>query len=583
MSQVQHGFPVLNPMFPGGTDMTVLNELPTWDWSTVFRPHLWGYLFFGLDTGAAWQWWIPALALVVSCYLFIVSMIPRRPVTAAALAVATLYTPMLQWFYTPSSLWPVAWALLAMAGTVWVLTDRRRWVRYSWAGVVGYAAVTMGMGLYVPFMLPGLFVFAAFFVGYVLRTWTRQHLNVRLVVTRAAPLICAGLAGLLVLTAFVATRIDTFRAILSTVYPGQRSQQTGQLLAHDPFLAGIAGGPWNESLRVLGSSILGGNASEGSSVILLSVFLLPGLIWFAIRSLSRQRETDWLALCILACFLSVLAFLLIPGWDWAAKLLFFDRVPTERFRIAFIVFLPVFVALVVENVDRGGALRKWFIGAICAVMTAGIFVVQWRVLKTEDPAVLFAATHWKLIVVLLLATTFLFFVRRGAAVAAISLLVATLLIGGGVNPLYRGVFDLNQTAIGATVHDIDAKGVGTWIGVGTYETMAVLVETGVPSLSGIQTYPSKAMWSEIDPSAHFEENWNRLGRVVWELRAGGVAVSNPYPDVIEVSIDPCSEFAQRNIKYVLTDRAETADSCLVPTAVVKQGNLTMRILTVVTE
>ena len=152
-----------------------------------------------------------------------------------------------------------------------------------------------------------------------------------------------------------------------------------------------------------------------------------------------------------------------------------------------------------------------------------------------------------------------------------------------VNPLYRGVFDLSETATGISIEESNDEDPGTWVGVGSFEAMALLVESGVQSLSGVQTYPSEEMWSAIDPSGKFETEWNRLGHVQWAFGTGEPTVVNPQPDVISVSFDPCSAFAQKNVSYVLTDGAPNESSCLVENAVIPQGTLVMRVYEIVPE
>jgi hypothetical protein len=166
-------------------------------------------------------------------------------------------------------------------------------------------------------------------------------------------------------------------------------------------------------------------------------------------------------------------------------------------------------------------------------------------------------------------------------VGAAAILVASILMGWGINPLYRGVFDLSTTATGRAVNNIDDARPGTWVGIGSYETMAMLMESDVHSLSGVQTYPSKAMWKEIDPTSKYAQEWNRLGHVHWSIASGAPTVKNPQPDVISVTIDPCSTFAQKYVNYVLTDGLLSANKCLVQAADVKQGILDMRVYRIV--
>ena len=562
--------------------MTVLNELPSWDWSSLFRPHLWGYLLFGLDSGVSWEWWLPAIGMIGACYLFIVTINPRRPVTAALISLALFFTPLVQWWYGPSTMWPIAWALLAMAGCVWILVDKRRWVRFLLAGLVGYFAVTMAMGLYVPYIVPAMLVFVCFAAGYFLRVKPWQHGGFRAAIAAAGPYLVAGTAAIAVTLAWVVAHFPTFEAIFSTVYPGQRSEPTGALLSVDPHLMSLAGAPWDGALKATaGETILGANSSEASSVILLSLFLLPALVWFAIDRYRRSRTIDWPLVLSVLGFLVVTAYLLVPGWDAVAHVLQLDRVPAKRFKIVFVVLLPLFAALTIEQVDRAPRRLASKIGAACAAFTIVVLAGLWLIMKRLDPTTLGLADGWKYAVVAIVVATVLLFIRRGIPFAAAALLIASLLVGWNVNPLYRGVFDLSETKTGKLVTQTNDSKPGTWVGVGSNETLATLVQSGVSSFTGVQNYPSRQMWKEIDPTSRYINKWNRLAHVEWTLGTGIPTVGLAQEDLVVVKLDPCSAFAQKYVTYVLLDSEASTSSCLVRLESTQQGSRLMRIYAVV--
>lgn len=583
VSQVENGFPAINPTFPGGMDVTVLNELPSADWSTLFRPHLWGYLLFGLDAGMAWQWWVPAFALVSGCYLLVVSLLPRRPLTAAMLAVSVWFVPLVQWWYGPSTMWPIAFAFIAMAATIWLLVDRRRWVIVTWSVVMGYCAVTMGMGMYVPFILPCVILLVAFAVGFLLRRRPWLDGGARETLRRLAPFLAAAAAAGAVLLTWVLSRQDTFEAIFSTVYPGARSRPVGTLIAEDPYLTGIGGAPWADALKGVDGRLLGENASEASGVFLLALFVVPGLIWFIVRSLRKRERVDPVLVAVLVALLIMVAVLLIPSWDAVARLLLLHLTTAERIRIFFVVALPLFAALIVERVDHEPVERNWIPGLIAAGTAAGfIGFLAWEI-AVNDPVILTVAANWPVVAALLVVAILLLFVRRASGFAALALLIATVLTTGTVNPVYRGVFDLRETEIGQAIERIDDEHPGAWVGVGSFETYALLVENGVESYSGVQTYPSEEMWEQIDPASRFENRWNRLGHVLWHFGPGEPTPRNPRPDVIQVNLDACSDFAQEHVTYVLTDAAQTATGCLEERFEVQQGTIVLTVFEVVPE
>jgi len=581
VSQSHQGWPTVNPIFPGGVDMTVLNELPSWDWTSLLRPHLWGYLLFGLAPGVAWAWWLPGVAVVIASYLFFVTINPRRPITAALIAAAVFFTPLIQWWFGPSTMWPVAWALLAMTGVIWVLRDPRRWVRYLWAFAVGYFAVTMAMGLYVPFIIPVIIAFLFFVVGALLQSAPWREGGLRGRISRLGPLVVAGFASLAIVAVWAVQRAATISAVTSTVYPGQRTSPPGGMLTSE-FPLSILGAPWNTALKTFsGLTALGPNSSEGSAVILMCLFLAPALLWFTLSRYRRDHSIDWISIAVLASLVFVFVYLYVPGWDGLAHILQLDRVRADRFQVVFIVLLPVVTALIVKRVDEVRERSTLLAGALTTVVVAALLGVTAVALNAADPELFTLTRFWPIVVVLIIGSVALLFIRRTIPVAAVLLLAASLMVGWNVNPIYRGVFDLTETTLGDAIETTDDADPGEWVGVGSYETMAVLVQSGVASFSGVQTYPSVEMWNEIDPTGRYEEEWNRLAHIQWEFGSGEPTMTNPRPDVVRVVLDPCSTFAGEHVDFVLTDDGPASSECLREVMTVQQGALLMRIYEVV--
>jgi hypothetical protein len=588
VSQAQQGFPVINGTFPGGMNSTAVMELPSWDWTALLRPHMWGFLLFGLEVGVAWQWWIPGIGLASAAYLLFVTLVPRRPVTAALVATAVFFSPIIQWWYGPNSIWPVAWAMLAIAGTVWLLRDTRRWVRVSWAVVVGWLAATTAIGLYIPFSIPCVLVFVLFFVGSVLqeRPWSRER--VAALSRRLLPVVVAGVSAAAVIGLFVATRLDVFQAVGSTVYPGQRSETTGSIFVKDPNAAGFFGAPFGQSFTASSPNLLGANQSESATVILIAVFLTPALAWFAVSTWRRSRRIDWVFITTCLTVIIFLAYLFVPGWDAVAKLLLLDRVPAERLRVGFLALTPLAIALVVREIDSRrsagwrSALRRNLGPAVaCAVLAAALSGYVIYLVRTQDPGLQVVAPLWKVTAVTIVLSSFLFFFRATVTVAAACLLVAALTIGLWINPLYRGLFNLNDTNIGQAVLEINEDDPGTWVGVGENPSMAILMSSGVDAYSGMQPYPSEEMWHDIDPDGSDEKAWNRLAYVRWKFGQGEPESSNPVADQIITTFDACSDFAQEHVSYVLADSPPPSMQCLHILDEEKEGVSDMTIYEVV--
>lgn len=574
LSQARQGFPAVNETLPGGMDATIQNDLPSWDWSSAFRPHVLGFLLLPLDQGMAVRWWLPFVVLLVSAYAFTVTLLPRRPVSSALLASALGASPLLQWWFLPTTLWPVGWCLTVLVALLWAVRSRSRAARWGAAAVAGYLSVCLAMSIYVPFMVPAVLVAVVVGIGVAL-DHARRWGGLRGVTARVLPLLASGAAAVAVLATWIATRVPTIESVVGTVYPGARLEPTGQA-GFGPVLA-LLSAPFQRAMQE-SVPVLAPNASEAASPLLLSVALLVPLCAVGARRWRRTRRVDALVASIVVAHLVLAAFLLVPGWDGLAHLLLLDRTTVARSRLALDLLNVVSVAVLAARLERGGLRRRlpWSVALLGAgVVAAGVAVVYVALRSTGSP-VLVVDQAWKVVAVLLVLAP-LALARGRVLLGTAAFLVASLVVGGGVNPLYRGVFDLADTVVGEEVRAVEeAEPDATWVGIGSFYATAVLVESGVTAYNGVQTYPPEEMWSEIDPDGDQEGVWNRLANVNWrsEPGSGDPSPSNPERDQILLSFDACSPFAQEHVDYVLAE-GTLDDPCLDVVADARQGSSRM--------
>ncbi|MET0966813.1 MAG: hypothetical protein ABWZ02_10470, partial [Nakamurella sp.] len=551
VSQIQQGFPVFNGTFPGGMDATVQNDLPVWEWSSLFRPHVVGFLLLPLDQGMAIRWWLPGLSLIAAAYVLLVTLLPRRPITSAALATVFFLSPLIQWWFLPTTIWPPTWAFLAMAAVIWALRDPRSWVRILFAAGTGYLAVTMVLGIYAPFIVPSVLVFGIFSVGVFVQYSRSSYLGLRVALIRLIPLAVAGVGAGLVVGLWVLTRRDTITALLGTVYPGQRLESTGAL--NSDGLISLLAGPFDESLLSGAGGVLGPNSSEAATPLLAGLFLLIPLTWITIRDWRVGRYLHWTTIACIAATGLMLAFLLLPGWDWLAHLIVIDRTTVGRARMALAILAILAIALLIRRLDRRDVTIPWSISWVTAGVAAGSLILVWAVLRSSSDPGLVNSTHWRVLSILFVVAV-LFLTRRQVLLGVLCLSLVAIAIGANINPWYRGVFDLNDTTIGAQITAIDEQNPGSWVGIGGFAPTGLLVQSGVQAYNGVQTYPPTLMWQQIDPTGQYQDIWNRLANVNWAPGVGEPVPQNPARDQIQLTFDSCSDFAQQHVTYVLSDK-----------------------------
>ena len=583
ISQVEQGLPIRNETFPGGMDATVQHDLPARDWSTGFRPHLVGFLFLPLDQAMALKWWLPGFAMIAACYLFVLALLPRRPITSAMIAVGFFFAPFFQWWYLSITLYPAVWAFLVMATVVWSVRSRGRWGRWVLASITGYVTVAMGTGIYVPFIVPAVLVALAFSVGMVLTRGPGDD-AIRARLRKVVPLLAAGGVAVAVLGIWVVTRWDTIVGFTSTVYPGERLQAVGQarLSEFDALFSGVL----SAGLEQGGGRPFGMNSSEAATFLLPGLFLFAVLIWHVVDRFRASRRMDWLSMALLSVGVLMAAYLFVPFWDGLAHLLLLDRTTYGRVRLGFgllSIAMVVVAALRFDERARAGSrpIPRWtaLVGTILAAVIAArvtyVAVREFGFAATLERIGALGAAGVAVLLLLFVASVW-FFGRGRIAWGAALLLVLSIISSAGVDPLYRGVLDLRETPIADEIERLNTIDPGNWVGIATtpLPTM-LLVQTAVPSFNGFQSAPSEQMWAEIDPEGDHEGTWNRLANVSWVAGDGDPAPRNPAPDQIQMTFDSCSEFAQDNVAWVISE-VPMDQSCLSLVSNVSAGPTDMR-------
>jgi hypothetical protein len=369
---------------------------------------------------------------------------------------------------------------------------------------------------------------------------------------------------------------------MGTVYPGQRLARTGGI----DFQGGVAliGAPMTGGLALGNGTPFAMNASEASTFFLCGLFLVVPIVWILIRDRRMGIRTDWLIVSLLAAGAIILAFLLVPGWDAIAHLLLLDRTTAGRIRLGLGLLSMVAIAVLAARQESSDKMVRVVIprwaslsaAGLAALTVVALVIVLWRL----RPFLLVEGWVWIPISILFVGSVY-YFARGRLLVAALAFLVMSILGSAGVNPIYRGVYDTNDTAIGKKIEAIDSEVPGAWVGVGTtFLPTVVLVQSGMESFNGFQSAPPPEMWEWIDPSSDYEHVWNRLANITWVPGIGAPVPINPAQDQIRLNFDSCSAFAQKHVEHVLSDSNLNQD-CLQLDDRIEQGPTTFWVYQVV--
>ena len=566
ISQITQGFPEFNTTLPGGMSSVIPFDLPNTDWSTFFKPELWGFFVLPIDQAWSWKWFLPIFLLFNSLYAFAYLFLRGNIFLAVALSLFFCFSPFINSWFLANTFFAPIWGFIFMSSAMVFLQQRQKHLKLIFGFLLTYFSVVVCMGTYVPFALAVAYVSLAFVIAAFTSKflWVNTSRKIFPLIKDLFPLLFAGATAIGLILIWVLEQSNQIKQFIATSYPGIRFESAGSGSWRDGL--SIFSAPASAISQSTDGAPFGPNFSESSSFIMVGFVLLIPLIYWQIKYWEQLKRFSAFLIALICVWVIVSVFMFVPGWDNLAHVLFLDRVTVARYRYSFgminflllILFLRNFIEL---SKSRTKIIPKplfWVTLLFGSVLF--LFPEMWFV-RTMGIGYLFNWTLWVPAILLIAGLILLLTLRP--KISILFFLSASLLLIAQINPIYRGVYDLRDTKLSQEIRDLSNNSDHVWLGLDlqTLLPSAVLIESGVTALNGFQGVPPKATWTIIDPNSDFFENWNRLGRISWIPGQGEPTISNPAADVISVSFDSCSKFAQSTVSFVVADK-EISQQCL---------------------
>ncbi len=564
IAQKNNHFQKINNHIGNGQDMSVILDVPYKSWSQVFRPHNLIFFLLPFDNAFAFKWWFMAYLLVISCYFFVLSMLPGRRLIAALLGISLLFSAFTQWWYQYITLGTLYYTFFLATAFVHLIREKERKKIIAWGVAISYLTICFVLVLYPPFQIACGIALALFVLGFALErlpTAARQELVTKSVVVGLA-LVVAGATTL----AFIQTHADVVHSINNTVYPGKRVIKSGGYDAPH-LLSGQLGGQFSrgeKAARYQIAKIGAINQSESANYLLLLPFLLlPGL-YFLYKDFSKRKPTDYAMLAVNATFLFYLLWLFVPHLGILGKLTLLDKGPQNRLLIGLGVLNMFQIVLLMRRMLRDKkqpfphSVVLGYVGLILVFEIAlGIHAKHAYADFIGLPKVLALALPVPLILYALL--------RRRFVIASMAICAFTVFIGIGINPLYRGTSVLTKDPLSLAIRDLSSRDSGRWVSEDVYlENFAIM--NGADSLSGVYAYPQLDLWKQIDQGKQ-SRIYNRFAHVNFDFdRQPAIhqtSLKAVGSDSFNVIVEPCGTFLRNNnVRFLITEvKLENYERC----------------------
>lgn len=487
----------------GGSDAPTLATVPVSNPVMLVQPKYYGFFLLDKARGFSWFWAYKTFALLFSCFMLF-GLLTRGNTEISVLGSLLVYfSSFTQWWFSSNLAESLTAFFIGCTGIYVLLLGQKPHLLFLGALMTGYGAISSLLHVYPPFQIPLIYVGIALAVGMV-GDHSANALDGRHARQRIMAWAVAGAFALFFCGLFLWYSWDAVTTMRSTVYPGNRVSESGELHVLRMFAGPFQLFSWHEGSY----PAYGGNASEASSYIIYP----PLLVLLLGRQLLAQGNRVLLTLGIawILVFLWVAADLPSPierlfqfaGWSMS---------PPARAVIGLGISSLLIILLYTQAV-RDGKIKRPSLAALIAgtVLMLGFYlIVAWHV-RTVDPA-FFTWTRLLcgMVIVVCVHVAMAFGMQRLLWVAVLLQLPHV-----AINPLTSGIAALADKpvlrAARAQTYTLNNR----WAVVGSFVMSQGLKAQGLNVITGSQLVPNAQYMRVFDPTNASAAVWNRYAHII---------------------------------------------------------------------
>lgn len=569
--QYKTGFPKFNKALGSGRNVALLPDVPTSNWTTLFRPQNWSFFVLPFEYAFAFRWWLGPVLVIIAAYFFCLRTLKDKKL-AILLSTAFGISPFLLWWYQSTLFIPMAYSfLLLLIGMRIIKQEKVPFLKSAAMANIFYVLALSYIGasfilfLYPPFLIPLLIVVTAFLVGYLLNErFTNRTVSTKSALRRLGLMLLPVLIIAPIIALFTLENIDIIHAVASSEYPGHRTVQSG-------------GMPYSPLFPIFGSYLVPflqsgvravhyyTNQSEASNFILLLPFLIIPGIYLQIDQYRKSKTINFVFLSIQLVAIMFLLRISVHFGDGFYNLMLLDKVPHNRLLagVGLVGFLQLmYMYKLLPDLKIRAHLRSVLAiayGVACLVILL-LFAVYARSkypLFLDDlryPAIILAVAFTCILTVLL---------AKKYLLSAYLLLGFTCISSFAIIPLYRGLGFLKHSEIVKKIESVSGP-TDHWAVVDNFTFENLPWAAGRGLINGVQIYSDIDFWRQLDTTGQFEHVYNRQAHALFVSNTvepnkyfrGSFATISKDIEIVKGNVFKvkfaCSKFIYNNVDYVLT-------------------------------
>lgn len=563
ISQYNNNSPLLNTDMGNGTNLGIV-DAPTKNVISIFKIQNWiFFLSSNINFAYSFSWFIKLALLIISAYLLILELTKKNLLLAITGSLLFFFTPFVQWWLPLTVIYSISFGIFFFLR----LIKEKVLIRQILYGLgLTYWIISFALILYPPFQIPLMYV--AIFLGLGFLFKKRKVFFTNKDNLKKLLLIFAGIIAITVF--FLLLFFNQFKEVIdittNTVYPGARFISAGQGSLYQLF-----NGFYNILMQKDSNGAPFANQSEASNFFILSLPLIVWVIYKGIALFKEKRTIDYIGLSLTICLIFFSAFYFLPLPDFLSKYTGMYMVPATRMYIGigFANYLLIFYMLTkdIYKVSRKKILD--LVIAISLIILTGLLIYktghfyynlnpqsfEWPTLVSPEIKLLMVTIFVSLIMGLLLFGYKKIFITLFLMYGIVSTIY--------INPLYKGLDILINTALANYIEEVSTEDDSKWIAYDNNMLAQYALANNASIINGIHLYPQFKIWEVLDPEKEYMDIYNRYAHInISEYEEGEEYIRLLYPDALEVNISPCDEkWDSLNVKYIITYQ-DMSYSCL---------------------
>lgn len=503
LSQAFHRppFPVENANL-GAAKSPLLMSVPARHYAMFFRPQLWGFFAFDIETAFAFYWNAKFFALFVSFFLLLRVLTRNNFWISLFGAGWVCFSAYVQWWFSCPPMMPemlASWATAILCVLYLFRAENRATVIVATLVLI-IVGVNFTLCFYPAFQVPLVYLALAVIAGWL---WQNRDGGLRW----RAGLICLAAAGMglaAVLIPYILECKPTLELLAQTKYPGSRRSHGGDLTITDAFngVLGFFNGSERDYLATRD------NPCEGSNFYPLWIFALVASgsgVW-------RERRQRRLELLLVACLALFTLYIFCPFPAWVCRVTLMSYVTGTRMLLsAGVAGILLTCLLLVQPTKRLG-----FSGRLVSAAAIIFGMIALAIASYPGNEKFLTPSRCAMLLAINLAFIGLYFFASPRIFCS-AFLLSLILNNGAVNPIATGLGPLLDATPASTIRQIRERDpVGKWIVYSSAWLPQFFKTTGVDVINGLQIVPNSAFCRQLDAAGQYESVWNRYAFAVFQ-------------------------------------------------------------------